>query len=118
MDTKTSAKFPGGSFIRISIILLYREIPQRLQQILGTNRIWPHKLPFIYTEDVVNVDRFIRHFLPVLRPSYLQVWARQPSNRALATSEWSKTNAQTFIPSLAESRNHSSRHGYILSVVQ
>lgn len=33
MDTKSGAKFPGGSFIRISIILLYREIPQRLQQI-------------------------------------------------------------------------------------
>lgn len=118
MDTKISAKFPGGSFIRISIILLYREIPQRLLQILCTNRVWPHKPPLIYTENVVNVDRFIRNFLPVLRPSYLQFWARQPSNRALASSEWSKTNTQTFIPSLAESRNHSSRHGYFLSVVQ
>lgn len=38
-STKTGAKFPGGSFIRISIILLYREIPQRLQQILSTNTI-------------------------------------------------------------------------------
>lgn len=71
----------------------------------------------IYTEDIVNVDRFIRRFLPDIRPSFLQVWARQPANRVLASFEWSKTNAQTFIPSLAESRNHSSRHGYILSVV-
>lgn len=39
MYTETSAKFPGGTFIRRSIILLYREIPQRLKQILGTNKI-------------------------------------------------------------------------------
>lgn len=75
METETDAKFPGGSFIRISIILLYKAMSQSVQLIhyktsessatnadrfISINFSASHKFLRFFTSVCMSVNRWLR----------------------------------------------------------
>lgn len=68
MDPETDAKFPGGSFIRISIILLYKATQQSVQHIRNMQKL-RSECRQIYTN-----QQFCQLFVS---PGFLQVWAHR-----------------------------------------